>query len=96
MEEKENKHLACYNCSHYHPFYTRGYSHFDKQDYGLCIICGVKILIDDKHGYCTNYSGHFAYRRKCTRTAIKKLNDIAEDVDELLQILKEEIEENTI
>ena len=96
MEKQENKHIGCYSCSHYHPFYTRGYSHFDKQDCGLCIICGVKTLIEDKHNYCTQYHGHFSYMRKCTRTAIKKLNDVAEDIGELIQILKEEIEENTI
>lgn len=86
--QEENKH--CYNCMWYRPFYTKEYSNFDKQDYGLCKRKQVK----EKHCVCEkwNYNTDFnkRMRKQFRREAvIKSLDATLKNLAEVGQILKE-------
>ena len=86
--EGDNKH--CYSCRHYNPYYTKGYTQFDKCENGLCT---KKKATVEKGEYCESFT--YAYYGRINRNQAA-LSAIAEHINilaELKQILEEDDEE---
>ena len=87
MEISKNA-KKCYNCWYYKALYTKGYINFDKLTLGLCCKQNDK-LIEDKHGCCENFTGNFAKLRMSKRAVMRKLLEMSENMQAILQIMEE-------
>lgn len=88
--EKEKRHIACYCCRFYKPFYVMGYMKFDRLDYGLCQRYGETKRIDNKHDCCNNFIGVYSYPRMDRILAMKKLAEAADSINVIMQIMVED------
>lgn len=84
----EKKH--CYCCSHYKPYYTKGYKQFDRCDIGLCT---KKKTTVERHEVCENYSCKYYCRVDRKQAALAALVDNINVLTELKQILEEDDDE---
>lgn len=85
--EQENHH--CYGCKAYQPYYTKGYSSFDRQDIGYC---RKKKETVRKHEICEFYSG--AYYPSTHKDSLEmKIDDTIKVFSELKQIVAEGFED---
>lgn len=81
----------CYNCRFYHPYYTKGYKKFDRQDIGLC---GNKRLTIEKHNNaCEKFQYKYYARVSPKNAALEALADSLNTIAEIKQILEEDDEE---
>jgi len=86
--ENEDKH--CYGCKYYKPYFTKGYTQFDKCDIGLC---AKKKTTVERHEFCENYTciyyGRINHRQAALSALVEHINVLAE----IKQILEEDDEE---
>ncbi len=87
--ENESKH--CYGCKYYKPYYTKGYTQFDKCDIGLC---SKKKITVGKHEVCENYIckyyGRVSRKQAALTAVVEHINILAE----IKQILEEDDDES--
>lgn len=86
MQEKN----SCYNCSKYHPYYTKGYIKFDMCDLGLC---GASKKTVEKHDSCEKFSYKNYARIGRKSAALAAVTEHVNILAELKQILEEDDEE---
>ncbi len=84
----EDKH--CYGCKYYKPYYTKGYTQFDKCDIGLC---SKKKTTVEKHEVCENYTCMYSGRMNRKQAALSALAEHINVLAEIKQILEEDDEE---
>lgn len=77
----------CYNCRFYHPYYTKGYKFFDKQDIGLC---GQTKTTVEKHNGCERFQYMYYGRVSSKNAALEALTDSLNTIAEIKQILEED------
>lgn len=87
--KEDGKH--CYGCKHYKPYYTKGYTQFDKCDIGLC---AKKKATVEKHEICENYSNMYNYRLSRKQAALSAVSEHIDLLAQLKQILEEDDEED--
>lgn len=85
----EGKH--CYGCRYYKPYYTKGYSQFDRCDIGLCT---KKKTTVEKHECCENYSCMYYMRANRKQAALSAIAEHINVLAEIKQILEEDDEED--
>lgn len=85
----ERKNKACWNCGNYKAYYTQGFCHFDKLDYGLCKQSGNSV---NKHEECEHWKTNYRARLLREQVAVKKLDGIMDNIVEIRQILFENTE----
>lgn len=78
---------ACWNCTHYKAYYTKGLCCFKKEENGYCRKHGQ---IVNKHEQCGCWIRMTPRREKRKIVAMRKLNKIFNDIMEIKQILLEE------
>lgn len=76
----------CFACSHYRPYYTKGYCTFNKKDFGECSVTQTEI---DKHHPCCDKFYAKYYGKHTDEFVIKKLNDILNALSTLLVVYRE-------
>lgn len=89
----ERKDKACWNCGYYKAYYTKGWCHFNKLDYGLCHNSQETV---DKHNQCKFWKNNHSIRALREDVVKNKLNEISDAIVEIRQIVFEEREENQI
>ena len=86
--ESGKKH--CYSCRYYKPYYTKGYTKFDRCDIGLC---GRKKATVEKHEICEKYNNMYYARIDRKRAALEAIAEHINILAEIRQILEEDDEE---
>lgn len=86
--KNEEKH--CYGCRYYKPYFTKGYTKFDRCDIGLC--CKKKATVE-KHGLCENYVNALYARADRRQAALSAVSEHINALAELKQILEEDDDE---
>ena len=86
--KEENKH--CYGCKYYSPYYTKGYTQFDRCDIGLCT---KKKATVEKHECCEKYVCMYYGRINRKQAALSALAEHVNVLHEIKQILEEDDEE---
>ncbi|MDE7158392.1 MAG: hypothetical protein K2N74_02355 [Clostridiales bacterium] len=84
----ESKH--CYGCKYYEPYYTKGYTQFDRCDIGFCT---KKKATVERHEICEKYDcAHYGriHRRQAALSAIAEHINV---LSELKQIIEEDDED---
>lgn len=84
----ENNH--CYLCRNYKPYYTKGYTQFDRCDIGLCT---KKKATVENHGVCKKYTCAHYSRIDRRQAALDALAVHINILAEIKQILQEDDEE---
>ena len=87
--EIEKKH--CYSCKYYNPYYTKGYTKFDRCDTGLC---GRRKATVEKHEVCEKYVFMYCGRLNRKQAALTALTENINALAEIKQILEEDDEED--
>ena len=85
----ERKNKACWNCWYFKAYYTKGWCHFDKEPNGYCL---KQKKITDKHEVCEVWHSNQNCRKLRKKIAIRKLEELADDIAEIRQILFEDKE----
>lgn len=83
--QEANKH--CYSCKYYKPYYTKGYSQFDRCDVGLCVKNKTTI---GKHEFCENFVCVYYGRVKRKQAALSAIAEHINILAEIKQILEED------
>ena len=78
----------CYNCRFYHPYYTKGYKMFNRQDIGLC--GNKKITIEKHNNACEKFQYMYYGRVSSKNAALEALADSLNTIAEIKQILEED------
>ncbi len=86
--ENENKH--CYGCKYYKPYFTKGYTQFDRCDIGLC---SKKKTTVERHEVCDKYANMFYGRIDRRQSALLAIAEHINVLAELKQILEEDDDE---
>lgn len=86
--ENENKH--CYCCRYYKPYYTKGYTQFDRCDIGLC---AKKKTTVEKQECCEKYTNMFYARIDRKQAALSAISEHVNALAEIKQILEEDDDE---
>ncbi len=86
--EEASKH--CYGCKYYKPYYTKGYTQFDRCDIGLC---SKKKTTVGKHEFCENYTCKYYGSVNRKQAALSALVEHINVLAEIKQILEEDDEE---
>lgn len=76
----------CFSCSHYRPYYTKGYCDFVRKDFGECSV--TKTATDKHHPCCDKFYAKY-YGKITDDLVIKKLNDILNALSTLTVIYRE-------
>ena len=84
----EEKH--CYSCKYYRPYYTKGYTQFDRCDIGLCT---KKKATVERHENCENYAFMYYGRISRKQAALTALTENINVLAEIKQILDEDDDE---
>ena len=95
MEEKK-EHIGqgkinkrCCNCYFFNRYYTKGYCRFSKEDVGYC---RKKESIKDKNTTCGEWRSNYIYTRHRGKVALRALNEILLNLNEIRQIIEEDKE----
>ncbi|HBN12606.1 MAG TPA: hypothetical protein DD415_03230 [Clostridiales bacterium] len=86
--ESNNKH--CYGCKYYKPYFTKGYTQFDRCDIGLCT---KKKSTVERHEICDKYENMYYRRINRKQAALDALTEHINVLAEIKQILDEEDDE---
>ena len=89
----ENKKNVCWNCGNYKAYYTKGFCHFDKKNYGYCSKQQKTVSC---HEDCEHYRSNYQSRRFRKTVALRALNDILTHLSEIRQILSEDKQDDAI
>ena len=87
----ERKNKACWNCCFYKAYYVQDICHFNKQGIGLCTKNNKTV---DKHEQCDYW--HNAVIRRAVKRMVTgaKIEEMANTLKEIKQILSEDEREN--
>ena len=86
-----DKEKECFACSHYRPYYTKGYCTFDRKDFGECSV--TKAATDKHHPRCDKFRNK-CYGRLTRKLVVKKLDDTLNTLSTLAVMLRESYEED--
>lgn len=81
----------CKNCRHYDAYYTKGYKQFTKEKIGYC---NCKKKITENHSFCEQFNDVDYLRGMGKKVCLEELKEMAKDISEITQILREETEVN--
>lgn len=90
-KEKSSQEKKCWNCGKYRAYYTKGYKGFNKEKEGLCIKHDKAVLSQDN---CEFWQTNIILRRISKIITLKELTNLAGNICEITQILRDEQEEN--
>lgn len=83
MEEKNSK---CFSCFYFERYYTKEVKHFQKLNFGNCILKRENV---SAHGSCDGYRLN-STRKNSKRVLKMYLNDIFTEISEVRKLLEEE------
>ncbi len=79
----------CIFCGNYNVYYTKGYKQFNREKSGYC---SKHEKIVENRETCGHWRNNLTRRRLCKTVSLKQLFDLASNVAEITQILREEHE----
>jgi hypothetical protein len=91
--ETENKGRECWSCSQYIAYYTKGVKQFKKEKYGECRQHKRRTT---NHDTCDMWCMDNFRRKRRKAVSLIVLDELATDVSEIAQILREEAEDSKI
>ena len=83
----DRKNKACWNCGNYKAYYTKGLCYFDRLDFGWC---KKEKRTVDKHEQCPYWCSDYSFRKWRKSYAKHKLDELADAIYEIRQILAED------
>lgn len=89
-QKKKDSGKHCYGCKYYSPYYTKGYTQFDRRDIGLCAKNKSTV---EKQGYCEKYCCAYYARVDRKQAALTAIAEHINALAEIKQILQEDDDE---